>query len=55
VAGSDKSKLLTAVIWLRDIADFDRMNSVWDGGIDRQAMPVRAPSRPAWPARSTGW
>jgi enamine deaminase RidA (YjgF/YER057c/UK114 family) len=43
VAGSDKSKLLTAVIWLRDIADFDRMNSVWDGGIDRQAMPVRAP------------
>jgi enamine deaminase RidA (YjgF/YER057c/UK114 family) len=42
VAGSDKSKLLTAVIWLRDIADFDRMNGVWDDWIDRQAMPVRA-------------
>ena len=42
MAGSDKSKLLTAVIWLRDIADFDRMNSVWDGWIDRSAMPVRA-------------
>lgn len=42
LAGSDKTKLLTAVIWLRDIADFDRMNSVWDGWIDRSAMPVRA-------------
>jgi enamine deaminase RidA (YjgF/YER057c/UK114 family) len=42
VAGSDRSKLLTAVIWLRDIADFDRMNAVWDGWIDRTCMPVRA-------------
>jgi enamine deaminase RidA (YjgF/YER057c/UK114 family) len=42
VAGSDKSKLLTALIWLRDIADFELMNSVWDGWIDRSAMPVRA-------------
>ena len=42
MAGSDKSKLLTAQIWLRDIADFDRMNSVWDKWIDRSAMPVRA-------------
>jgi enamine deaminase RidA (YjgF/YER057c/UK114 family) len=42
MAGSNKSKLLTAVIWLRDIADFDRMNSVWDEWIDRSSMPVRA-------------
>jgi enamine deaminase RidA (YjgF/YER057c/UK114 family) len=42
MAGSDKSKLLTATIWLRDIADFDRMNSVWDAWIDPSAMPVRA-------------
>jgi enamine deaminase RidA (YjgF/YER057c/UK114 family) len=42
MAGSDKRKLLTATIWLRDIADFDRMNSVWDAWIDRSAMPVRA-------------
>ena len=42
MAGSDKSKLLTAQIWLRDIADFDRMNSVWDRWIDPAAMPVRA-------------
>lgn len=42
MAGSDKSKLLTTQIWLRDIADFDRMNAVWDAWIDRSAMPVRA-------------
>jgi enamine deaminase RidA (YjgF/YER057c/UK114 family) len=42
VAGSGKSRLLTAMIWLRDSADFDRMNSVWDGWIDRTSMPVRA-------------
>jgi enamine deaminase RidA (YjgF/YER057c/UK114 family) len=42
LAGTDKRRLLTAVIWLRDIADFDRMNSVWDTWIDRSAMPVRA-------------
>lgn len=42
MAGSEKSKLLTAQIWLRDIADFDRMNTVWDAWIDREAMPVRA-------------
>jgi enamine deaminase RidA (YjgF/YER057c/UK114 family) len=42
LAASDKTRLLTAVIWLRDIADFDRMNSVWDDWIDRSAMPVRA-------------
>jgi enamine deaminase RidA (YjgF/YER057c/UK114 family) len=42
MAGSDKSKLLSVTIWLRDIADFDRMNSVWDTWIDRSALPVRA-------------
>ena len=42
LAGSDRSKLLSATIWLRDIADFDLMNGVWDAWIDRSAMPVRA-------------
>ena len=41
-AGSDKSKLLSAQIWLRDIADFEMMNTAWDAWIDRSAMPVRA-------------
>ena len=42
VAGTDRSKLLTVQIWLRDIADFNKMNTVWDAWIDPAAMPVRA-------------
>ncbi len=42
MAGSHKSRLLTAVIWLRDVADFDRMNTAWDAWIDPTSMPVRA-------------
>jgi enamine deaminase RidA (YjgF/YER057c/UK114 family) len=42
IAGTDKSKVLTATIWLRDIADFDLMNDAWDAWIDPAAMPVRA-------------
>jgi enamine deaminase RidA (YjgF/YER057c/UK114 family) len=41
-AGSDKTRLLSTNIWLRDIADFDKMNVAWDAWIDRNAMPVRA-------------
>ena len=41
-AGCDKTRLLSATIWLRDIADFDKMNAAWDAWIDRSAMPVRA-------------
>ncbi|MCB1745355.1 MAG: RidA family protein, partial [Gammaproteobacteria bacterium] len=29
-AGTDKSKLLSATIWLSDIRTFDEMNAVWD-------------------------
>ncbi len=42
MAGTDKSQLLTAQIWLRDIADFERMNAAWDAWVDRKSMPVRA-------------
>lgn len=42
MAGSDKTKILSTVIWLRDIADFEKMNAAWDAWIDRSAMPVRA-------------
>jgi enamine deaminase RidA (YjgF/YER057c/UK114 family) len=44
LAGSDKSKLLTATIWLADIADFDAMNAVWDDWIGGQNPPTRATS-----------
>ena len=42
LAGSDKTRILSATIWLRDIADFEMMNAAWDKWIDRDAMPVRA-------------
>ena len=41
-AGSDKTKILMAQIFLADMADYDGMNAAWDAWIDRSAMPVRA-------------
>jgi enamine deaminase RidA (YjgF/YER057c/UK114 family) len=41
-AGSDKSKILSATIWLADIADFEAMNAVWEAWIDRGNPPARA-------------
>lgn len=41
-AGTDKSKILMATIWLADVADFDAMNSVWDAWVDRNNPPARA-------------
>ena len=40
--GSDKSKALSATIWLTDMADFAEMNAVWDAWIDPNNPPVRA-------------
>lgn len=41
-AGSDKSKLLTANIWLSDIATFEEMNAVWDAWVAPGNPPCRA-------------
>jgi enamine deaminase RidA (YjgF/YER057c/UK114 family) len=41
-AGSDKTKILTATIWLADIADFTAMNAVWDFWIVPGQTPARA-------------
>ena len=43
-AGSDKSKILNATIWLADIANFGAMNSVWDAWVDTDNPPARATS-----------
>ena len=40
--GTSKAKLISANIWLRDIAHFDQMNEVWDQWIDKNNLPVRA-------------
>ncbi len=42
-AGTDKSRLLTAQIWLKDIKrDFDGMNSVWNAWTAPNCAPTRA-------------
>ena len=40
--GTDKSQLLTANIWLADMADFAAMNEVWDAWVVEGATPTRA-------------
>lgn len=40
--GSDKSKLLSAQIWLSSIAYFDKMNAVWDSWVPEGQAPARA-------------
>lgn len=43
VAGTDKSKILFAQIWLRDIKrDFAPMNALWESWIPVEALPARA-------------
>jgi enamine deaminase RidA (YjgF/YER057c/UK114 family) len=41
-AGSDKTHLLSATIYLPDIATFAEMNSVWDGWVVKGHTPARA-------------
>lgn len=41
-AGSNKSRILQATIWLNDVADFAEMNTVWDAWVDRDNPPARA-------------
>lgn len=40
--GSDKTKILSAVIWLADIGDFAAMNAVWDAWVVPGQTPARA-------------
>ena len=40
--GSDKTKILTATIWLADIGDFGAMNAVWDAWVIPGQTPARA-------------
>lgn len=41
-AGADKSRLLSANIWLADMNDFDEMNAVWDDWVGEDEAPARA-------------
>jgi enamine deaminase RidA (YjgF/YER057c/UK114 family) len=50
-AGTDKSKLISANVWLSDISTFNEMNAVWDAWVMPGDPPARAcvESRLAWP------
>ncbi len=41
-AGSDKSRLLSATIYLPDMADFPALNAVWETWVVPGATPARA-------------
>jgi len=41
-AGTDKSRLLSATIWLSDMGDFNEMNKVWDAWVVEGETPARA-------------
>lgn len=41
-AGTDKSKLLSATIWLSNMDEFDDMNAVWDAWVSPGSAPCRA-------------
>jgi enamine deaminase RidA (YjgF/YER057c/UK114 family) len=52
-AGTDKSKVLMAQIFIADLADFPAMNAVWDTWVVQGSTPARATvqaqlARPEW-------
>lgn len=49
-AGSDKTRILKANIWLADIATWSQMNEAWDVWV----VPGRAPARATVEARLAG-
>jgi len=42
LAGTDKSNVIQATIWLADRNDFPGMNTVWDEWVDKSNPPVRS-------------
>ncbi|WP_137939426.1 RidA family protein [Chitinivorax sp. B] len=52
-AGSDKTRILSAQIFLSDLADYDGMNAAWDAWVPVGHPPARATvqaklANPAW-------
>lgn len=44
-AGSSRSKLLSMTCWIKDFADYDAFNRVYDDWIDKENLPARATVR----------
>jgi enamine deaminase RidA (YjgF/YER057c/UK114 family) len=41
-AGTDKTKILQAIIWLSDMETFAEMNKEWDAWVPQGSTPARA-------------
>ncbi|RJL08940.1 RidA family protein [Paracoccus siganidrum] len=41
-AGTDKTRIVSAQIWMADMADFAQMNAVWDEWVAEGHAPARA-------------
>ena len=41
-AGTNKSNLLSATLWISNMANFAEMNAVWDSWVDPKNTPCRA-------------
>ncbi|RPI15412.1 MAG: RidA family protein [Lysobacterales bacterium] len=41
-AGTDRTRILTATVYLADIGTFAEMNSEWDAWVSREHPPARA-------------
>src|SRR5690606_27756130 len=41
-AGTDKTKILQAIIWLSDMSSFDEMNKEWEAWVPQGHTPARA-------------
>ncbi len=42
LTGSDKTQLISALVWLADMRDYDAMNEVWDAWTEEGCAPARA-------------
>jgi enamine deaminase RidA (YjgF/YER057c/UK114 family) len=40
MANSDKGRLLSATIWLKDLKDIAAVNSVWDAWLPKGSAPM---------------
>ena len=54
MAGTDKTKLLSANIWITDMAHFAEMNTVWEPGCLRAIRRRERLLRPSLPRPTTG-
>jgi enamine deaminase RidA (YjgF/YER057c/UK114 family) len=42
LAGTDKTRIVVANIWLKDISTFAEMNAAWEAWVDPSQPPARA-------------